>query len=140
MKQAGALLLIALLPALVAAALHPRRPAWSRELMSMPEVTLEQTRHWEGRVLWVDARREADYQQRHIPNAVWLAEEQWERQLPEVLQVWQPGVRVVVYCNDEGCALSQSVARRLRRDTGIDGIWVLKGGWNAWLGAQKRRS
>ena len=137
LRQAGALLLIALLPAVVAATLHPRKPAWSREQMAEPEITMAQVAHWEGRVLWVDARPEAEYQRQHAPGAVWLAEERWEQQLPEFLRAWRPGLRVVVYCNDTGCALSQSVARRLRRETSIDGIFVLKGGWTAWREAQK---
>jgi rhodanese-related sulfurtransferase len=136
-RQAGVLLLAALLPALLAGAFHPRRPAWSRDQAMMPEVAWGAVREWPGLKLLVDARSEEAFQQQHIPGALTLSEAQWEERLPAFIKAWQPGARVVVYCDNAGCQASQAVARRLRRELGINNVFVLKGGWGAWLESQK---
>jgi len=47
-------------------------------------------------------------------------------------------MRVVVYCNSQRCDASREVAVRLRHELQIDNVFVLQGGWNAWLEAQKK--
>ena len=138
-RQAGVLLLAALVPALLAAAFHPRRPAWSRDQAMIPEVAWSTVQEWPGLRLLVDARSEVAFRRQHISGAFPLSEAQWEARLPAVIQAWQPGARVAVYCDNAGCEASQAVARRLRRELGINDVFVLKGGWGAWLEAQKSR-
>ena len=138
LRQTSVLLVAALVPALLAAMLHPRRPAWSRAQAGAPEVTWAEAAAWPGPVLWVDARAPDAYAQRHIPGALPLSEAHWEEQLPGFLRAWQPGAHVVVYCDDRACDASQSAARRLRQELGIDQVFVLAGGWSAWLAAQPR--
>lgn len=125
------LLLLAAGPALLAAWLHPRAPAWNRERAGVAEVTAEWVRARRAAVLWVDARGEAAFRRDGIPGAVHLNEERWDEPMGEFLARWQPGRLVVVYC-DEQCASSQDVARRLRREARIDDIYVLRGGRPAW--------
>ena len=137
LRQSGALLVAALVPALLAAAWHPRRPAWSLAAAAAPEVTWGQVLAWAKPALLIDARPTPAYEQRHIPGALPLSEPQWEAGLPAIVRAWRPGTRVVVYCDDAGCGASQEVARRLRRELGIDEVFVLKGGWGAWLRAQQ---
>jgi rhodanese-related sulfurtransferase len=136
-KQAGGLLLIAVVPALLTAAFHPRRPVWSRDLAVLPEVTWSEAAGWRGLVLFVDARTEAAYEHAHIPGAISLNVARWEEQLPALIKAWRPGMRMVVYCDDHRCDESQAVARRLRRDMGVNAVFVLKGGWGAWLEAHR---
>jgi rhodanese-related sulfurtransferase len=136
-RQAGLLLLAALIPALLASAFHPRRPAWSRDQTMIPEVAWSTVREWPGLRLLVDARSEEAFRRQHIPGALPLSEVQWEERLPAFIKAWQPGARVAVYCDNAGCQASQAVARRLRRELGINEVFVLKGGWGAWLEAQK---
>jgi rhodanese-related sulfurtransferase len=136
-RQAGWLLAVALVPAVLTLALHPRRPVWSKDQTLAPMVEWSQVRQWPGLVLVLDARSTAAFDRAHIPDALPLNEAGWEEQLPAVLGGWRPGVRVVVYCDNSGCDASQAVARRLRRDLGADGVFVLKGGWSAWLETQK---
>jgi rhodanese-related sulfurtransferase len=138
LRQTGALLVAALIPALLAAGFHPRRPAWSLARAEAPPVTWSQAASWSDQVLFVDVRGEQAFAQRHIPGALPLREAQWEALLPAFLKAWQPGARVVVYCDNGGCDASQSVARRLRRELGLDQVFVLKGGWDAWLEAQRQ--
>jgi rhodanese-related sulfurtransferase len=97
------------------------------------EITVEQALR-AVRVLWIDARSEADYGRGHIPGAVLLNEDSWEKLLPAVLSAWQPDDLVIVYCDSGRCDASHKVAQRLTREAGIDGVKVLKGGWQAWSG------
>lgn len=136
LRQSAALLAAALVPALGAAFFHPLRPSWSLTAVESGQVTWAQVRRWPGRVLLVDARDTTAYRRRHIPGALPLDESRWNRDLPAVIRAWRPGDRVVVYCDSEACDTSADVARRLRREMGIARVYVLKGGWAAWLAAQ----
>lgn len=138
LRQAAALLMVALVPAVGAAFFHPLRPSWGMAAAGSDQVTWAQAQRWSGRVLLVDARGTTAYHRRHIPGALSLDESRWERDLPGIIQAWRPGDRVVVYCDSEACDTSAEVARRLRREMGIDHVYVLKGGWAAWLAAQNR--
>lgn len=120
--QVACIGLLALLPAVVVAFAHPKRLPWRFEaFLNGP--------------LWVDARSLTDYRKSHVPAALPLNEDEWDRLLPSVLEAWFPGRLLVVYCDGKRCDDSHSVARRLRV-TGIDRVYVLKGGWEDWLKAQ----
>jgi rhodanese-related sulfurtransferase len=138
-RQAVMLMLAAVIPALIAAVCHPLRPPWSRDLLKAPEVTWSTVTEWRGLVLLVDARPTADFEKDHVPGAFSLNEQHWEERLPIVIKAWQPGARVVVYCASDRCESSHSVARRLKHDMGTDGIFVLKGGWTAWIAAHPQQ-
>jgi rhodanese-related sulfurtransferase len=82
-------------------------------------------------ILWVDARSKAKFESRHIPGALLLNQTEWESLVSDFYDQWQPGRRVVVYGevdSDNG----QEVASRLREESAIDNVWVLKGGYEAW--------
>jgi rhodanese-related sulfurtransferase len=130
------LLLIALVPALLAAWLHPHRPAWTWTKPAVPAVRLHTLSSSGAPVLWVDARSASAFAQGHVPGAVLLNEDEWERLLPGLLAVWQPEHRIVVYCDASECAASQEIALRLKKELQIGNIVVLQGGWAAW---QKER-
>lgn len=125
------LLLVAAVPALLAAWLHPRAPVWSRERAGVAEVTADWVAARRTPVLWVDARGEAAFRRDGISGAVNLNEDRWDDLAPAFLARWQPGQPVVVYC-DERCDSSQEVARRMRRELGLREIFVLRGGRGAW--------
>lgn len=129
------LLLLALVPALLSAWLHPRRPEWRWTKPAVEEVTVATVARW-PKVLWVDARGEKEYGERHVPGAVLLNETEWERRLPDFLAAWTPERRVVVYCNSASCNASHEVARRLQRELGLTDVRVLRGGWAAWQEGQ----
>lgn len=135
MKQAGLIAVLALVPALLAAYLHPKVPAWSREAAGVPEVTAAQIVRWGESVLFVDARGESAYRLRHIPGAISLNEDRWNELGAAFFEKWHPDHRVVVYC-DRRCNSSHEVARRLRRELDQENVYVLKGGWEAWNEAQ----
>lgn len=130
------LLLLAAVPALLAGWLHPQRPAWSWEKPGVPEVEASEVARWSPPVLWLDARTAEAYRNAHVPGAILLNEDEWEKQLPGFLQVWQPATKVIVYCDSAACGASQAVALRLQRELQLTDVHVLKGGWSAWQKAQ----
>ena len=133
LREAGLLLLLSLCAALLSLWLHPRRPVLAWEKPFEEEVTLAEISRWESPVLWVDARTQEAYAQRHIGGAVLLNEQNWEALFPDLLKQWTPEQRLVVYCASGTCDASQAVARRLKADMGLKEIYVLKAGWTAWL-------
>jgi rhodanese-related sulfurtransferase len=79
----------------------------------------------------VDARSKAKFDSRHIPGALLLNQADWESLVSNFYDQWQPGRQVVVYGevdSDNG----QEVASRLREESAIENVWVLKGGYEAW--------
>jgi rhodanese-related sulfurtransferase len=127
LRQAAAILLLALLPAFATGLWHPRRPAWQSD-----EVTLAAAGAWGSKVLWVDARPDADFTRGHIPGALPLNEDRWEELLPGLLDQWDTSRKVVVYCSTLSCQASRDVARRLREEVNLPNVFVLQGGWEAW--------
>lgn len=84
-------------------------------------------------VIWVDARPSDEFGQSHIPGAISLNEDAWNELLPEFLGQWSPDKRVIVYCSAKSCNAAGEVARRLREEAGLQDVFVLDGGWEAWL-------
>lgn len=113
----------------------PAAFAWMRlnnaeETLLPDELAVHDPRVAAKNVVWVDARSEQDYEQGHVTGAVLLTEEKWESQLGNLFEAWQPDRPIIVYCS-AGCQASHKVADRLR-DLGLDPIYVLKGGYDAW--------
>lgn len=84
-------------------------------------------------VIFVDARSEAEHRFGRIPGAVSLP---WSDQLivePELIQKLQGCKTVVAYCDQEGCADSEALARELLL-YGVRQVRVLEGGWPTWYG------
>lgn len=131
LRQLAALLALALLPALVSGAIQLK---WNKqEPLGEGEVRLATAQMWGPAVLWVDARTRARYDREHIPGAILLNEDEWERLVPAFLDAWDPAQTIVVYCDRGDCDASRAVVRRLRQELQLDNsIWVLKGGWDAW--------
>ena len=96
-------------------------------------VSVDQARAWGGNVIWVDARPDAEFVRDHVPGALSLNEDRWNELLPQFLAAWSPGKKVVVYCSTESCDLAREAAERLRKEAQIPEVFVLEGGWEAWL-------
>lgn len=136
-RQILVLLVLAAIPATGAALLHPKRPSWNTETLAPGEILLQTALDENDKVLWLDARPAADFQQSHIPGAMLLNEDDWDGLLPPVLKAWRSGKIVVVYCSSLQCQAGREVAKRLREEAKLPDVYVLKGGWEAWLAAKK---
>jgi rhodanese-related sulfurtransferase len=128
-RQMAWLILVALLLAALSWSFRKTRPT---EPLGPGEVDLQTLRSMHAPdILWVDARSKAKFESRRIPGAVLLNQTEWEGLVSNFYDQWQPGYRVVVYGevdSDNG----QEVASRLREESGIENVWVLKGGYEAW--------
>lgn len=129
---------VATLLAAAALALDPRARALLRDRPAADEITLPAVRAHRGPLLWIDARPAADFVRDHIPEALPLNADDWDNQIVAVIARWQPGTRVVVYCDDRACGSSRHVAEKLRRDYQFDDVLILHGGWSSWQEALGR--
>ena len=131
-RQLALVLALALVPALVSGAWQL---AWKKEEPLAPgEVRLVTAREWGDHVQWVDARPRAKYERTHIPGALLLNEDEWDKLVGPFLDAWDADKTLVVYCDGGSCEASQAVAERIRNELKIGGVLVLKGGWAAWEG------
>ena len=130
-KQALAIFLAAFALAVLTAAVHPKKPSFPDRALAPGEISLPEVQNWKESVLWVDARPESDYEVEHIPGAVSLNPDNWSEQFPHFLDGWRPAEKAVVYCSAASCDTSREIADRLRR-SGVDPVYYLKGGWEAW--------
>lgn len=130
LRQAMALLALALLPALVSGALQL---GWrDSEPLAPGEIRAATAREWGSKVQWVDARPRDKFDAGHLPGALLLNEDEWNKLVPAFLDAWDPDRPVVVYCDGGSCEASHAVARRLREELKIGDVHVLKGGLTAW--------
>ena len=135
MRPALLLVALAFLPAIGQAIYYGDRVSWDKPAVAKDEVELAQAESWGANVLWLDARPDAQFEQQHIPDALSLNEDRWSELLPKAISAWSPNKRIVVYCSSQSCAASHEVARRLREEAGLENVFVLHGGWEAWLAA-----
>lgn len=134
LRQSLLLLALALLPAAGQALYYREKVSWQSPIAASEMVTVAQARGWGDNAIWVDARPAEEFEQKHVPGALSLNEDHWNDLLPPVLTAWSPQKRMVVYCSSESCGASREVARRLREEAGLKNVFVLEGGWEAWLG------
>lgn len=128
-RQLSWLILVALLLAALSWTLRKKDPA---EPLAPGEIDLQTLSSMSAAdILWVDARSKAKFESRHIPGALLLNQAEWEGLVSNFYDQWQPGRRVIVYGevdSDNG----HEVATRLREESAIENVWVLKGGYEAW--------
>lgn len=125
------LLLLPVIPAVLSVWWHPQGPSWNTVVLKEGEVDLAAVAKWD-RVLWVDARSPAVFAEGHIPGAINLYFGNFEEQAERFLDVWDPDIPVVVYCSSLQCGASTELANKLRQEWGMENVYVLKGGWEAW--------
>jgi rhodanese-related sulfurtransferase len=83
--------------------------------------------------LFLDARPVAFYEMSHIPGALPLPEDDFDRALAKIEPRLRSAFDIVVYCSGFGCEASHIVARKLK-ERGIPAI-ILAEGWPAWTDA-----
>lgn len=124
---------LALLPAAGEAIYFRDNISWRSSIPPSEMVSVEQARGWGDTAIWVDARPDDEFASDHVPSAISLNEDRWNELLPQFLAVWSPGKKTVVYCSSLSCNASREVARRLRKEAQLSDVFVLEGGWEAWV-------
>jgi rhodanese-related sulfurtransferase len=132
-RQVLILAALALIPGVGEAVYFRHKISWRSAVLPSELVTVDQARTWGDNAIWVDARPDEEFGRDHAPGALSLNEDRWNELLPQFLVVWSPGKKVVVYCSSLSCNASREVARRLRREAQLPDVFVLEGGWEAWL-------
>ncbi len=131
MRSALLLAFVALVPAAVAWMQFREHGA---ELLS-GEVEVNDSKIAGAETVWIDARSRVEFEKAHADGAISLNQEDWDTSLGDVFAAWQPGRAIVVYC-DAGCEASSKIADRLR-ELGMEPVFVLKGGYEAWIANRK---
>ena len=130
LRQAAALIGIALLPALISGAIQLK---WHhQEPLAPDEVRPATAAAWGSDAIFVDARSKERFDSGHIQGAILLNNENWDSLSSKFLDAWDPDKKTVVYCDGGSCDASREVAERLKREFQIKNVYVLKGGWPAW--------
>ena len=132
LKEAVFIVIIAIFPASLGWA---RWQFSSRELAHY-EVLVKDARLDSPKVVWIDARSRDEFEKEHVPGAVLLNEQGWDQMLAGVFENWEPETPIVVYC-EAGCQSSEKVAGRLR-DLGLEPVYFLRGGYDAWKKSHAR--
>jgi rhodanese-related sulfurtransferase len=132
-RQAAVLAAVALLPAAGEAIYFRTNISWRSAVAPSEMVTVDQARAWGETAIWVDARPDDEFARDHVPGALSLNEDRWNELLPQFLTAWSPGKKIVVYCSSLSCNASREAARRLRKEAQLSEVFVLEGGWEAWL-------
>jgi rhodanese-related sulfurtransferase len=83
--------------------------------------------------LFLDARPVAFYEMSHIPGALPLPEDDFDRAFAKIEPRLRSTFDIVVYCSGFGCEASHLVARKLK-GLGVPAV-VLSEGWPAWTEA-----
>jgi rhodanese-related sulfurtransferase len=89
-----------------------------------------------GATIFVDARKDEEYLEGHVPGAWQLDHYHFERYIDTLLPVAQQALQVVVYCHGKDCNDSEQAALDLT-GFGVDTsrVAVYVGGWTAWTEA-----
>jgi rhodanese-related sulfurtransferase len=133
LRQTVLLLGLAFLPAAGQALYFHDKISWHSPVSASEMVTVANALGWRSNAIWIDARPEEEFAKEHVPGAILLNEDRWNELLPQMLAMWSPEKRVIVYCSSESCGSSREVARRLREEARLKNVFVLEGGWEAWL-------
>lgn len=114
--------------------IHPESPKWDPDPFAAYEKTLDEILAVDRPVIWFDARAPDAYEEKHIPGAFRLTEEEWDVFFePLLFEYWQPDTLVIVYCDNQGCQKSKRIARRIREEAPQIEAYYLKGGWQTWI-------
>jgi rhodanese-related sulfurtransferase len=132
-RQAVILAALAILPGTGEAIYFRDKISWRSAIPPSELVTVDEAHTWGATAIWVDARPDDEFARDHVPGALSLNEDRWNELLPQFLAAWSPGKKVVVYCSAESCDLAREAAERLRKEAQISDVFVLQGGWEAWL-------
>ena len=138
-RQILILLGLAFVPAIGQAIKYRNVASWHQPPVDAALASVAQAQRWGDAVLWVDARPEADFARDHVPGALLLNEDGWDAQLRTFFTAWSPERKIVVYCSRQTCNASHEVAERLRKEAGLNSVYVLEGGWEEWLKQHPRR-
>lgn len=84
-------------------------------------------------IIWIDARSQAEFDQGHIPGALWLSPGHWPEATLLVLATTPKDQLIIIYCGGGPCRSAEETAQRLARELRLTNLRILRGGYPAWL-------
>lgn len=81
--------------------------------------------------IFLDARLEPDFKAGHIPRALNLPFEEFERYYPKVEPLLSKAKTIITYCDGTECEASLFLARLLKTK-GFRNLKIFFGGWTEW--------
>jgi rhodanese-related sulfurtransferase len=144
--QTAALLVLAAAAAWATRQWHPQAPPLYLVQESVPpgEISVTAARRLveEKRILWLDARAASRYAEGHIPGALPVNEQDWQEQMPALLDALQADdgkSTVVIYCDAVRCESSKRLRDKLLElQLGDFPLRILHGGYPAWQATEKK--
>jgi rhodanese-related sulfurtransferase len=98
-------------------------------------ITLEETEDlWRAGSVFVDARKDAEFRDGHVPGALSAPAAQSEKAIPEAVQALARDRALIIYCEGGDCQSSLLLADRMSQE-GFKDIRVFTGGWAGWTAA-----
>jgi rhodanese-related sulfurtransferase len=98
------------------------------------EIAVAEAKQWHDRgALFLDARPILFYEMSHIPGALPLPEDDFDKHFAKLEPRLRSSLDIVIYCSGFGCEASHLVSRRLKAK-GVPSV-VLSEGWPAWVDA-----
>lgn len=90
----------------------------------------------EKRGLVLDARPENFYRFGHVPGALSLPRDEFEKGYTQLTKKLEANKRqpMIIYCSDESCEDSELVYKALT-NLGYTQVSIFRGGWDAWTKA-----
>lgn len=87
-----------------------------------------------GQAIFLDARKEEDYQAGHIKGALRCFLEEFDAEYPLVKDKLPREALIITYCGGDECELSLFLARNLKNE-GYGNVKIFFGGWEEWTKA-----
>jgi len=113
-------------------------PAYSRPELAdkWPHINLAEALRLHGKrgVVFVDGRSVAEWKVSHIPGALPLPVDEFDKRFPMLKRRLAKAKIVVTYCHGVTCGLSENLAQLLS-DQGLRNEAVFYEGFPAWAGA-----
>lgn len=107
---------------------NPRSPKYGEGVVKKDEILLSSIKP-EDNAVWIDSRSKADYDEKHVEGAILLNMDDFYVQLSDFLSQYKGEQMCVVYCASEACDTSHDIVRMIKKETGINNVYALHGGW-----------
>jgi len=87
-----------------------------------------------GSIIFIDDRKDEEYQAGHIPGAYQFYHYYFEKYLPSIVSACQTAQKIVVYCHGGDCTDSEIAAIMLRDSVHVpkEKLFVYTGGYTEW--------
>src|SRR5574341_1126986 len=88
-----------------------------------------------GQAIFLDARKQADFEAGHIKGALRCFLEEFDAEYPLVKDKLPKEALIITYCGGDECELSLFLARNLKIE-GYTNLKIFFGGWKEWTDAK----